>query len=130
MAVCDGIRQSDSEAGVFNLKGVRQGILADAFPFRPQRLRLFLVLSSARVGKFPGYILIVNRTNKANCYAHAEPSPEFEANYDFCIIHMPIYSVFPEAGRYSLQMWFFQEQSSDVLKAEQPCFVSISKNVS
>jgi hypothetical protein len=27
---------------------------------------------------------------------------------------------FPEEGRYAVQVWFFQEQGSDVLKGELP----------
>ena len=60
MAICDGVRESKIEAGVFNLKGVRQGITADAFPFTPSRLWLFLLLSSPRPGVFPGYVRVVN----------------------------------------------------------------------
>jgi hypothetical protein len=30
---------------------------------------------------------------------------------------------FPEEGRYTVQVWFFQEQGSDVLKGEMPFFV-------
>ena len=33
MAICDGVRESKIEAGVYHLKGVRQSITADAFPF-------------------------------------------------------------------------------------------------
>ncbi len=48
MAVCDGVRESKNEAGVFHLRGVRQEIAASGFPFAPPRLWLFLVLSSPR----------------------------------------------------------------------------------
>jgi hypothetical protein len=30
MAICDGVRESKTEAGVFHLKGVRQWMIADA----------------------------------------------------------------------------------------------------
>src|SRR5881394_1957103 len=33
MTVCDRVRESDTEAGVYHLRGVRQGIVAQAFPF-------------------------------------------------------------------------------------------------
>ena len=44
MAICDAVRASKTEAGVFDLKGVRQTINASVFPFRPPRLWLFLFL--------------------------------------------------------------------------------------
>jgi len=79
MAICDGVRESKIEAGVFNLKGVRQGITADAFPFTPSRLWLFLLLSSPRPGVFPGYVRVVNeQTDKIVFYAHLQPHPTFE----------------------------------------------------
>ena len=57
MAVCDGVRESKTEAGVYHLKGVRQGVSANTFPFVPVRLWLFLVLSSLRPGCIPFTIL-------------------------------------------------------------------------
>jgi hypothetical protein len=66
MAVCDGVRGSNTEAGVFHLRGVRQGCVADDFPFIPSRLLLFFLLSSPRPGEYPGYVLVINdRTEKA-----------------------------------------------------------------
>jgi len=53
MAVCDRVRESKTEAGVFDLKGVRQEIIANALPFVPFRLWLFLVLSSHRPVSIP-----------------------------------------------------------------------------
>src|SRR5713226_2406186 len=78
MAICDGVREGKTEAGVFHLKGVRQGLTADAFPFVPERLWLFLVLSSPRAGEFPGYLVVVNdRTEKIVFYSHFQPRPMF-----------------------------------------------------
>jgi hypothetical protein len=31
---------------------------------------------------------------------------------------------FPHAGRYTVQVWFYQEQGSDVLKGELPFFIA------
>ena len=56
MVVCDRVRESKNEAGVFDLKCVRQEITANAFPCAPSRLSLFLVLSSHRPGEYPGYV--------------------------------------------------------------------------
>jgi hypothetical protein len=33
MAACDHVRESTTEAGVYHLRGVRQGIVAQVFPF-------------------------------------------------------------------------------------------------
>jgi len=74
MAVCDGVRESKAEDGVFNLKGVRRRIVATSFPYVPARLWLFLQLSSSRQGVFPSYVRIVNdRTDK--CVFHAKSIP-------------------------------------------------------
>src|SRR6516164_6777541 len=50
MTVCDRVRESNVEAGVYHLRGVRQRIVARAFPFVALRLWLFFVLSSHRAG--------------------------------------------------------------------------------
>jgi len=124
MAICDGVRESKIEAGVFNLKGVRQGITADAFPFTPSRLWLFLLLSSPRPGVFPGYVRVVNeQTDKIVFYAHLQPHPTFEEDNELLPGISRIKCSFPEEGRYTVQVWFFQEQGSDVLKGEMPFFV-------
>ena len=78
MAICDGVRESRYEAGVFHLKGVRQGMTADVFPFVPARLRLFLVLSSPRAGEFPCYVRVINdRTDRTVFYTNIDPRPTF-----------------------------------------------------
>ena len=122
MAICDGVRESKIEAGVFNLKGVRQGITADAFPFTPSRLWLFLLLSSPRPGVFPGYVRVVNsRRTRSFSMLICSLIPRSRK------IMLPgisrIKCSFPEEGRYTVQVWFFQEQGSDVLKGEMPFFV-------
>jgi hypothetical protein len=121
MALCDGVRESPTEAGVFDLKGIRQEIVAETFPFAPRRLWLFLVLTSPRPGRYPGYIRVIHhRTDKTVFYAKLEPRPEFESGDDFLAGRTRISCAFPEAGRYTVQVWFFQEQGSDVLKGELP----------
>jgi hypothetical protein len=123
MVICDGVRENAIEAGVFDLKGVRQGITAGSFPFTPRRLRLFLVLSSHHPGVYPAYVVIVNeRDGKTIFYAHLEPSPRF--GYDGLWATRPrIRCAFPEQGTYTIQLWFFREQGADILKAELPFFV-------
>ena len=81
MTVCDGVRESKTEADVFHVRGLRQRIVAHTFPFLPSSLWLFLVLSSARPGEFPGYVLVSNeRTDKTIFYGPLAPSPRFVAN--------------------------------------------------
>ena len=78
MAICDGVRASKIEADVYHLKGVRQAITADAFPFIPDRLWLFLLLSCPRAGEFPCYVRVVHdRTDRAIFYTHLDPQPTF-----------------------------------------------------
>src|SRR5262245_8661057 len=79
MAIRDRVRESRIEAGVFDLKGVRQEIRAHTFPFVPRRLALFLLLSSARAGEHPCYVRIVHeRTDRVVYYSHVEPNPTFD----------------------------------------------------
>src|SRR5262249_48616057 len=120
MVICDGVRESKMEVDVFHLKGVRRRIVANGFPFVPRRLWLFLVMSSLRSGEFPGYIRVINdRTEKAAFYAHLVPRPVFDGN-DYCEARYSIRCRFPEEGRYTAQIWFYQQHGIDVLKGELP----------
>ena len=79
MAVCDRVRESTTEAGVYHLRGVRQGIAVQVFPFVAFRLWLFLVFSSPRPGSYPGYVRVLDdATDKAIFFAHLAPDPSFE----------------------------------------------------
>jgi hypothetical protein len=80
MAICDAVRESKTETGVFHLKSLRQGITATILPFVPRRLCLFFFLSGPRPGEYPCYVWIVNdRTHRVVFYAHVEPRPTFDA---------------------------------------------------
>jgi hypothetical protein len=108
-------------AGVFDLKGVRHAVTANAFPFVPSRLWLFLVLSSPRPGRYPSYVRVVNdKSDKANFFGELQPTPTFNVGDEILPGFCPIRCVFPEEGRYTVQLWFFQKQRSDVLKGELP----------
>jgi hypothetical protein len=121
MAICDGARESKTETGVFHLTGVRQGIIANTLPFLPARLWFFLLLSHPRPGEYPGYVRVINdRTEKTVLYGQLEPRPIFEADAEIVATRVRIRCSFPEEGRYTVQVWFFQEQGSDVLKGELP----------
>ncbi|MGH7221775.1 MAG: DUF6941 family protein [Gemmataceae bacterium] len=125
MTVCDGVRESTTEAGVYHLRGVRQRIRARAFPFVTFRLWCFLVLSSHRPGEYPGYIRVIDDgTDKAIFYGKLTPPPTFEANVEIVVNVMQLKCSFPQPGRYTVQIWFFQEQGRDVLKGELSFTVS------
>jgi hypothetical protein len=118
MAVCDKARKSKTESAVFDLRGVRQEITAGLFPYR-SRLWLFLVLTSQRAGAYPAYVIVVNdKTDKTVFYAQLSPDPNFQENTEFLAGSTRIRCNFPEAGRYTIQVWFFQEQGSDVVKGQ------------
>lgn len=124
MAVCDGVRESKKEDGVFHVKGLRQRIEAQVFPFAPASLWLLLVFSSPRSGVFPGYVLVVDdRTDKTIFYGKLAPSPNFGTNVEILSNIMQLKCSFPQPGRYMVQTWFFQKQGRDVLKGELPFFV-------
>ena len=124
-AVCDRVRESRTEAGVYHLRGVRQGILAPAFPFASSQLWLFLVLSSHRPGSYPGYVRVIDEgTDKAIFFAHLAPHPRFETDDDALAAAARLRCSFPQEGRYTVQVWFYQEQGSDILKAELPFSVT------
>ncbi len=125
VTVCDRVRESLTEAGVYHLRGVRQRITAPGFPFAASRLWLFLVLSSYRPGTYPGYIRVIDEgTDKAIFFAHLAPPPRFEANEDALAAAARLRCSFPHAGQYTVQVWFYQEQEGDVLKAEQSFLVT------
>ena len=78
--VCDRVRESLTETGVYHLRGVRQQLVAPVFPFTTFRLWLLLVLSSPRPGTYPGYVRVIDEaTDKAILFAHLAPHPRFEA---------------------------------------------------
>jgi hypothetical protein len=123
--VCDRVRESLTEAGVYHLRGVRQRIVAPAFPFVASRLWLFLVLSSPRPGTYPGYVRVINAgTDKTIFFAHLAPHPRFKAGDDILAVAARLRCAFPHAGRYTVQVWFYPQQGSDVLKAELPFAVA------
>lgn len=127
MVICDEVRRSKVEAGVFHLKGVRQEITARAFPFASS-LYVFLLMSSPRAGVFPGYVRVVSdRTDRVVYQANLNPRPEFQVDGEAVAVAVPIWCRFPQDGSYSVQVHFFQEVGSDVLKAEMPFTVRSEK---
>jgi hypothetical protein len=96
MTVCDRVRESTTEAGVYHLRGVRQRIVTQDFPFVAFRLWVFLVLSSHRSGTYPAYIRVLdNDTDKAIFFAHLAPHPRFEDNGQTLGGHGPLKLLLP-----------------------------------
>ncbi len=121
MTVCDRVRESDTESGVYHLRGVRHRIVAQTFPFIAIRLWAFLVLSSHRPGTYPCYIRVLDDgTDKAIFFAHLGPHPRFQGSNQTLAAVARLKCSFPHAGRYTVQFWFYQDQGSDVLKGELP----------
>ena len=120
LVVCDGVRASKVEESVFHLRGTRYHLRADSFPLR-RRLRLFLILSSPRPGRFIGYVKVIHdSTDRAVFYGQIQPSARFPADSDLLPLVLPVTVRFPQTGRYTMQVWFFQGAAADVLKMEQP----------
>jgi hypothetical protein len=125
LTVCDRVRESNTEAGVYHLRGVRQRIVARAFPFVALRLWLFFVLSSHRAGTYPGYTRVLDdETDKTLFFAYLAPHPRFETDERTLAAAARLRCSFPRAGRYTVQVWFYQEQGNDVLKGELPFVVA------
>jgi hypothetical protein len=81
----------------------------------------FLVFSNPHAGDFPGYLSVVNdRTDRIIFYSYLRPTPTFEVDGAICTGRAAIRCSFPEEGRYTVQVWFFQELGLDVLKGEMP----------
>jgi hypothetical protein len=127
LVVCDSIRASKTEEDVFHLRGLRSHVVVDAFPVW-RRLRLFLILSSPRAGRFPCYVKIVDEvTDLAVCYGKFKPAPMFSDVAELLPLDLPLAVRFPKPGRYLLQVWFFQEAAADILKMEQPFHVLLNE---
>jgi hypothetical protein len=69
--------------------------------------------------------VINDRTDRTIFHGQLEPRPTFEANEQVVAARAQIRCSFPEEGRYTVQVWFFQEQGSDVLQGEMPFSVAI-----
>src|SRR5256885_460520 len=50
--------------------------------------------------------------------------PKFEFDGGFSATRVPMQFDFPEPGQYTVQVWFFRQEGSDVLKGEIPFHVA------
>jgi hypothetical protein len=119
LIVCDRARASREEDEVYNLRGARNFLVADHFPFRPRSLRVYLVLSSPRTGKFPASCKIIHERTEKTVFIR-KFTPELSEPNRLRSFVEPINCTFPEAGLYTVQVSFYQEDRADVLKGEVP----------
>ena len=57
-------------------------------------------------------------------FAHLAPDPHFDGTDQTLAAVARLRCAFPHGGRYTIQLWFYQEQGSDVLKGELPFSVA------
>jgi hypothetical protein len=119
--ICDEVAASRTEDRVFTLKGVRQHLEAASFPWRAA-LRVFLILSSSRKGKYPGKVLIVNERNERRI-RYVKFSATFQEDNELLSLYVDLGDcVFPEAGHYNFEV-YFAARNGEALKGEHPFIV-------
>jgi len=59
-------------------------------------------------------------SDKTISYRTIEPVPVFQEEVELLPIPVRLACEFPHPGRYLVQVWFFQKETADVIKAEQP----------
>lgn len=120
IVTCDSISVRLDERSVFTLEGVRQQLHAVSFPCSV-RLWVFLVLSCARHGNYAGRILVVNdRTDRSIRYTRF--GARFEDDNQSLSLQIDLGDcVFPEAGLYRPEVYFFAAGGSrEALKGDCP----------
>ncbi len=119
IVICDDAVASPIEAGVFTLEGVRQHLGAASFPCRVT-LSVFLLLSSARKGRYAGKVLIVNERNDRPI-RYAKFDATFREDNELMPLNVPIEDcIFPEAGAYNFEVYFSARDGGEALKGEHP----------
>lgn len=119
IVICDDVVTSPTEGEVFTLEGVRVRVRAEAFPWHAA-LSVYLLLSSAREGKYQGKILVINdRSDKPIRYIR------FLANFEDDHELLPFYielgeCVFPESGAYRFAVHFSGRGGGEAQKGEHP----------
>lgn len=117
IVICDDVSASRTEDRVFTLKGVRQHLEAALFPWRAT-LRVFLLLSSPRKGRFVGKVLLANERNE-RVIRYEKFVAQFGKDNDLLPLYVNISEcVFPEAGRYNFAVYFSARDGGEVLKGE------------
>jgi hypothetical protein len=107
VVICDDVAPSPTEHGVFTLEGVRQHLNAARFPWRAA-LSLCLLLSSPRKDKYSGKVLIVNERNDRRI-RYAKFLATFQEDNELLPLYVEVGDcVFPEAGHYNFEIYFFR----------------------
>ncbi len=120
--ICDDVSASLSESGVFTLEGVRLKLEAPSFPYQAS-LRLFMLLSSPRKSSYSGKILVIEESNDKSV-RYVKFVASFGEDNELLPLHVEVDDcVFPEAGRYSFEVYFSAPKSGEALKGEHPFFV-------
>ncbi len=117
MVICDEATPDETEPGVFDLRGVRQYVVADAFP-ATHDLSVYFLLSSARRGVFEGKLLVVeSMTDKTLRYAKF--SVDFEWDNQIVPLQLDAGEChFADPGNYEIQVWFTAAGGEEALKGE------------
>lgn len=126
LVICDDVSVSPTEHGVFTLEGVRQHLQATNFPWRAD-LKLFMLLSSARKGRYSGKVLVVNeRTDRPIRYVKFPA--EFRADNELLPLYLEVGDcVFAEAGQYKFEIYFSARAGTEALKGEHPFTVTLEE---
>jgi hypothetical protein len=124
IAICDDVIASLTEEGVFTLEGVRQRQTAAVFPWRSS-LNVFLLLSSARKGRYSGKILVVSdQTDRRVRYVKFVA--RIHEDNEILPLQVEIGDCeFPEAGRYDFEVYFTGPNGGEALKGEHPFEVTL-----
>jgi hypothetical protein len=122
IVVCEDVAASLTEDGVFTLIGVRLHLEVASCPWRAV-LRLFLVLSSPRKGRYAGKILIVNERNDRPI-RYVKFFAVFQQDNEVLPLYVDVGEcVFPEAGPYNFEIYFSARGGGEALKGEHPLTV-------
>jgi hypothetical protein len=122
IVICDEAVASPTESDVFTLEGVRVRLQAERFPWHAA-LSVYLLLSSARKGKYAGRILLINERNEKPI-RYGKFLVTFEGDHEM----MPIYvdlgqCVFAESGPYRFEIHFSVRDGGEAQKGEHPFHV-------
>ena len=86
------------------------------------RVRTLLICDGIRPSKTEENVFHL-RGARSHVFAELDPSPLFPDAGDLLPLDVPVHVRFPREGRYTMQLWFFQETTADILKMEQPFYI-------
>lgn len=126
IVICDAVSASRTEDRVYTLKRVRQQLEAASFPWRAA-LRVFLLLSSSRKGRYSGRVLIINERNE-RAIRYVKFVAKFEQDNELLPMYVDMGEcVFPEAGQYNFAIHLTAHDGGEALKGEHPFTVLSQK---